>query len=148
MRAVARGHESGMAVVEVGLLGVAVLVLVAALVQYGALFWSTKAASDSAYRSAESLVLGADWRCIHDRAVASARGAALGGDPTTVDRRYHRSDGAPLKGPEQGQLVTVTVSVPTFDLGFPLLPLPDGGRATRSVTARVENVPPVPLPCF
>ncbi len=46
-----------------------------------------------------------------------------------------------------GDLVEVTVALQSLVLGVPLIPLPDHGRVTERYTARVENVPAVPVPC-
>ena len=44
-------------------------------------------------------------------------------------------------------MVEVEVSLTTLNLNMPFLPLPDGGNVVQTAEARVENVPPVPLPC-
>lgn len=50
-------------------------------------------------------------------------------------------------GPVEGGLVEVEVALTTLNLNMPFLPLPDGGNVVQTARARVENVPPVPLPC-
>ncbi|MGH3329972.1 MAG: TadE/TadG family type IV pilus assembly protein [Nocardioidaceae bacterium] len=139
--------EDGTTFLELGLVSPVLAIVIAAVLQYGYLYWSVETASATAYRTAQALMIGTDWSCTSERARTAVHGPATGTEDPVVERRFHHEDGTVFAGPVQGALVTVTVSFRTLDVRVPFLPLPDDGRVSRSVTARVENVPRVPLPC-
>lgn len=147
MRSPGRSVE-GLSALELSLVTPLVLLVMLAVVQYGYLYWSVQTASAAASDTARALMIGMDWTCARDRAEDATRGPAVGPEHPEVELLYHHEDGTEFASPVLGGLVTVTVSFRTFDLGLPFLPLPGRGTVTRSATARVENTPPVSLPCL
>ena len=93
--------------------------------------------------------VGNEWTtCAQKWAVTHARNTAVGDGTVTVTRSYTDGAGVPLtRDPQPGDVVTVTVSFHSLDLGIPLLPMPDHGTVTQSARSEVQNVPAGPLPC-
>lgn len=124
-----RRDERGGIVVEFALvLPLVVFPLLAAILQYGYLYWSLETASATAREAARQLAVGTDPTCVVAQAQGHAGGPAMGAVTVT-------SSPTP---PVDGQLVTVAVSFQSLDLKF--LPLSAGGRVTESAAARVQKV--------
>lgn len=142
------GHdERGAAALEFGLVVPVILMLVFGIIQYGFMYWSLQTAAATAREAARSLIVGTTETCTLDRAEQLADNPAVGGGSPVAVARYFGTDGTATTGPVEGGLVEVEVSLTTLDLNMPFLPLPDGGNVVQTAEARVENVPPVPLPC-
>jgi Flp pilus assembly pilin Flp len=141
-----RDDERGAAALEFGLVIPVVLMLIFGIIQYGFMYWSLQTASATAREAARSLIVGTTEACTLDRAEELADNPAVGGGPVAV-ARYFDTTGAATTGPVEGGLVEVEVSLTTLNLNMPFLPMPDGGNVVQTAEARVENVPPVPLPC-
>jgi len=139
--------ERGAAALEFGLVIPVVLMLIFGIIQYGFMYWSLQTASATAREAARSLIVGTTEACTLDRAEELADNPAVGGGAPAAVARYLDADGAPTSGPVEGGMVEVEVSLTTLNLNMPFLPLPDGGNVVQTAEARVENVPPVPLPC-
>lgn len=144
-----RREERGAAALELGIVAPLMFVLLFGMVQYGYLFWSLTTASATAREAARRMEVGNEWAtCAQRWAVTHARNAAVGDRTVTVTRSYTDGDGVPLtRDPLPGDLVTVTVSFHSLDLGIPFLPLPDHGTVTQSARTEVQNVPDGPIPC-
>jgi Flp pilus assembly protein TadG len=142
-----RADERGAAALEFGLVIPVILMLIFGIIQYGFMYWSLQTASATAREAARSLIVGTTEACTLDRAEELADNPAVGGGAPVAVARYFDTTGAATTGPVQGGLVEVQVSLTTLDLNMPFLPLPDGGNVVQTAQARVENVPPVPLPC-
>ena len=145
----ARREERGAAVLEFGLIAPMLFLLLFGMIQYGYFFWSLTTASATSREAVRRMVVGTDWTtCAEKWAVEHARNAAVGDRSVTVTRSYSDSSGVPLtRPPAAGDLVEVTVSFRSLDLGFPLLPLPDHGTVTQSSRNEIQNVPDTPVPC-
>jgi Flp pilus assembly pilin Flp len=142
-----RRDEDGAAALEFGLVIPVVLMLIFGIIQYGFMYWSLQTAAATAREAARSLIVGTTEACTLARAVQHADNPAVGGGAPVAVARYLDAAGAAVSGPVEGGLVEVEVSLTTLDLNMPFLPLPDGGNVVQTARARVENVPPVPLPC-
>ncbi len=142
-------EERGAAVLELGLVAPLIFLLLFGMIQYGYFFWSLTTASATAREAVRRMVVGTEWTtCAEKWAVEHASNAAVGDRGVTVTRSYADSDGVPLtRDPLPGDVVTVTVSFHSLDLGIPLLPLPDDGTVTQSSRNEIQNVPDTPLPC-
>lgn len=139
--------ERGAAALEFALVAPVILLFVFGIIQYGYLFWSLETASATAREAARQLIVGTDEQCVRDQAAGQAALPAVGDTPPQVDVAYTDPDGAASTTPVVGGLVTVTVRFSSLDLHLPLLPVPDDGTVSEDGSARVENVPPVPLAC-
>jgi hypothetical protein len=146
MRATPR-REDGATALEFGLVVPVVFLAVFGIIQYGFMFWSLQTASATAREAARALIVGTVEACTLDRAEQLAQNPAVGGGTPLATARYFHPDGTTAAGPVEGGLVEVEVSLVTLDLHLPFLPLPDGGNVVETARARVENVPPAPLPC-
>ena len=124
-----------------------ILMLIFGIIQYGFMYWSLQTASATAREAARSLIVGTTETCTLDRAEQLAQNPAVGGGSPVAVARYFDSSGVPTTAPVEGGMVEVEVSLTTLNLNMPFLPLPDGGNVVQAAEARVENVPPVPLPC-
>lgn len=133
--------ERGSTIVEFALVVPVVLLLLMAVVQYSYHFWALETAAATAREAARRLVVGTDPACTV--AVAKAHAAAPGVGSADPSVTYAFESGQP-RG-TRGDLVTVTVTFQSLDIG--LLPLPGGGMVTETASNRVENVPEDPLPC-
>ena len=124
-----------------------ILMLIFGIIQYGFMSRSLQTASATAREAARSLLVGTTETCTLDRAEQLAENPAVGGGSPVAVARYFDTSGAPTTVPVEGGMVEVEVSLTTLNLNMPFLPLPDGGNVVQTAEARVENVPPVPLPC-
>jgi hypothetical protein len=90
--------------------------------------------------------VGHDWAtCTQPLITAHAEHPAVADGPVRSSFRWTDTSGAPLPAPRPGGFVEVTVAFGSLDLG--IVPLPGGGEVVQAATARVENVPDVPLDC-
>ena len=142
-----RPDERGAAALEFGLVVPIVLMMIFGIIQYGFMYWSLQTASATAREAARSLIVGTTEACTLDRAEELADNPAVGGGAPVAVARYFDTTGTATTGPVEGGMVEVEVSLTTLNLNMPFLPLPDGGNVVQTAEARVENVPPVPLPC-
>lgn len=142
-----RPEERGAAALEFGLVVPIVLMMIFGIIQYGFMYWSLQTASATAREAARSLIVGTTEACTLDRAEELADNPAVGGGAPVAVARYFDTSGTATMGPVEGGMVEVEVSLTTLNLNMPFLPLPDGGNVVQTAQARVENVPPVPLPC-
>lgn len=131
--------ERGAAALEFALVYPVVLLVVLGIVQYGYHYWALSTASAAAREAARQAVVGTDWTCVEAQAREKASVPAVGGRAPQVTLAY---DGA---APEVGEILEVTVSFDSLDIG--ILPLPGGGAVSETATARVENIPAAPLAC-
>ena len=136
-----RRDDRGSTVVEFALVMPIVLTLLMAIVQYGYHYWALETAAATAREAARRLVVGTDPACTVDLARDHAAAPGVGSTAPTVTYAF---DSGLARG-QRGDLVTVTVSFQSLDIG--LLPLPGGGVVTETASNRVENVPEDPLPC-
>lgn len=143
----ARRDARGAAALEFALVAPVILLFVFGIIQYGYLFWSLETASATAREAARQLIVGTQEQCVKDQAAGQAAQPAVGTSPPQVDVAYTDPQGDPSTVPVVGGLVTVTVSFSSLDMHLPLLPVPDGGTVTGDGSARVENIPAVPLTC-
>ena len=143
----ARRGEGGATALEFGLVAPLLMMLVFGLIQYGYLFWALTTASANAREAARKMVVGQDWAtCVEPKVAEHAGQPAL--SPVTATYRWTDSAGTTLARPVQrGDYVEVTVAFDTLDLNIPVLPMPNGGRVSQSVTRQVENVPDSPPAC-
>jgi Flp pilus assembly protein TadG len=130
--------ERGAAAIELALVLPVVIAVMFGIIQYGVYFWGRSTAAASARESARQLAVGTRWDCSQAQAVSKAN---LAGKDVVVSRRYLNASNAPVVG----DMVEVTITEKT--LSPILLPIPDSGRITEVATARVENVPLVPVEC-
>lgn len=142
-----RDDQRGAAALEFGLVIPVILMLIFGIIQYGFMYWSLQTASATAREAARSLIVGTTEACTLARAEELADNPAVGGGAPVAVARYFDTTGAATTGPVEGGSVEVEVSLTTLNLSMPFLPLPDGGNVVQTAEARVENVPPVPLPC-
>lgn len=133
--------ERGSTIVEFALVLPIVLVMLMAVVQYGYHFWALETASATAREAARRLVVGTDPTCTVALAKEHAEAPSVGSTPPTVAYSF---DSGAARG-TRGDLVTVTVSFQSLDIG--LLPLPGEGMITETASNRVESVPEDALPC-
>lgn len=141
--------ERGAVAVEFALLVPMLLLITFGLIQYGFYFWAMQGGSDIARNAARMSAVGDPATCAGFRERVADTiddfGAARG--TPTVKRSYTNGPGNTAAEIEVGDLVAVTVSFQSIDLGLPLLPFTDGGTVTETVQARVDYVPSQPEPC-
>lgn len=130
-----RGDEAGSTVVEFALVVPILLAIMLGILQYGYHFWALETASATAREAVRRYAVGTQTACTQQEARDHAASAALGAVTVT----------APPASPTVGQVITVTVSFQSLDMG--LFPLPHGGVVTQSASARVEYVPQTAPAC-
>ena len=140
-------REDGAAALEFGLVVPVIIMMIFGIIQYGYMFWSLQTAAATAREAARQLIVGTDESCTLTNAVAMADGPALGSAAPVATPVYHDGSGNVVADPVEGGIVTVTVSFQTLDMGIPFLPVPDHANVTQAASARVENIPAIPLTC-
>jgi Flp pilus assembly protein TadG len=141
--------QRGASALEFGLVAPVILLMVFGIIQYGYLYWSLQTAKATAREAARQLIVGTDWGCTEQQALAKVAMPAVGGAVPSVVATYVAADGvtAATAPGVPGGLVRVEVSFQTLDMHLPFVPVPHGAQVTQRVTARIENVPPTPLTC-
>jgi Flp pilus assembly protein TadG len=140
----ARGQR-GAAAVEFALVLLPLLYLVFGLIQYGWYFYAMQAGSSAVGNAARQVAVG---NCQNVGQVQTMLKKSLGGAttatsasqiPTTLT--YTKADGSAATAPGAvGGSITVKATFPTFDLHFPLVPVPNNGNVSRTAVARVEDI--------
>ena len=145
----ARHEERGSSAVEFALVVPVLLLIAFGLIQYGLYFWAMQGGSDLARSAARLSAVGDPARCTDFRSRVSGEISHFQGarGVPTVQRTYSKGPGNTGTGVEVGDVVTVTISFKSIDLGMPLIPFLDGGVVTQSAEARVEYAPTQPEPC-
>lgn len=144
-----RRDQRGASALEFGLVAPVILMMIFGVIQYGYLFWSLQTAKATAREAARQLIVGTDWTCTQQEALGKVALPAVGAAPPAAQASYFASDGltaVPAPG-VPGGFVTVAMSLQTLDMGIPFLPVPNHAHITQEMTARIENIPPAPLPC-
>jgi hypothetical protein len=141
--------ETGAAVLEFGLVAPVLFLILFGMIQYGYLFWSLTTASATAREAVRRMVVGTEWTtCAQRWAVEHADNAAVGDGSVVVTHVFTDAAGVPIsREPRAGDLVEVTVSFDSLDLGIPLLPLPHDGNVSQTARNEVQNAPDSPIPC-
>lgn len=142
-----RRREDGASALEFGLVAPVIIMMIFGIIQYGYMFWALQTASATAREAVRSLIVGTEEGCVLDRAETMAKAPAIGSVAPTAVPTYRDGNGAVVSQPVEGGTVSVAVGFQTLDLGIPFLPVPDNANITQEQTARVENIPAVPLTC-
>ena len=144
-----RRGERGASALEVGLVAPLMFLMIFGIIQYGYLFWSLTTASAAAREGARRMVVGHDFEtCAKKWAREHVVHPAVDESSITVTYRYTDTAGNTLARPVQfGDRVEVSVAFQSLDIGFPFLPLRDGGLVTQTATDDIENIPASALPC-
>ena len=143
MRIVRRRDDDGAAAVEFALVLVPLLVIIFGLIQYGLYFYSAQTGSSTANAAVRQLSVG---NCQAVGALQTYVDKQLGAAATgnaTITQAWTRADGTPAIGPTDsgvvGGTVELTLSFPTINMHFPLVPFLSNSKVTRDVQARVED---------
>lgn len=139
-------HEAGAAAVEFALVLVPFIVLLFGMIQYGLYFYSAQTGSQVANSAARQLSVGnCQTAGTLDTYVKNKLGPATS-DTTAVNVSavFKNADGSTPTSPEPanvdiGGTVTVTLTFPTINMHFPLVPFLSNPSVTRVVQARVED---------
>lgn len=144
-----RRREDGAAALEFGLVIPVILMMILGTIQYGYLYWSLQTAKATAREAARQLIVGTDWTCTQQEAVSKASQPAVGATAPTVHATFYAADGVTAAAAPgvYGGVVKVTVRFESLNMNIPFLPVPNGAVVEQEMSARMENVPPVPLPC-
>jgi len=127
-----QGSDDGASAVELALVSVLLFTLVFGIIQYGFYFWASQVGSSAVRDAARYSAVGAqDCTSLRSLVTDQMGGAALGA--TTTTRTYSTT---PAKA---GVPVTVTIRYQALNIGFPFVPIPNGGEITQSAQARVER---------
>jgi Flp pilus assembly protein TadG len=145
MRAKRARNDRGASAVEFALVMLPLLYLVFGIVQYGMYFYATQAGTSAVGEAVRRLTVG---NCqdstqlkqfLADRLGAASTDSATDLSPTVVYKDAS-SPPAPVSQPGVvGGSVTVTLTFNAVNMHFPFIPLPDGGKVTRSEFGRVED---------
>jgi len=124
--------NDGAAAVEFALVSVLLFTLVFGIIQYGFYFWASQIGSSAVRDAARYSAVGTkDCDALRTTVTDQMGGAATGA--TTTTRSYDNIPAA------SGDNVTVTISYQALNIGFPFIPIPNGGQITQSAQARVES---------
>lgn len=141
----ARRCDRGAAAVELALVMLPLLYLVFGIVQYGLYFYATQAGTSAVGEAVRRLTVG-DCQDTNqlEQFLASRLGAATTDQAADLQttRAYSDQSSPPASIPAPGVVggsVTLTVTFQAVDMHFPFIPLPDGGKVTRTEFGRVED---------
>lgn len=121
------------------------LYLVFGIIQYGMYFYATQSGTSAVGEAVRRLTVG---NCQDSTQLKQFLADRLGGASTdsaanlstTVTYRDASSPPAPVPTPGVvGGSVTLTLTFDAVNMNFPFIPLPDGGKVTRSEFGRVED---------
>jgi Flp pilus assembly protein TadG len=135
--------ERGAAVLEFALVATLLMTILLGIIQYSLFFWSAQSGTALAREAVRRASVGA---CT-DAELTSYVNTRITG--ATVSRTFLDTTGATVPAPGVvGGVVQVSLTFPTHDLNFPLVPLP-ASPTTKVVQARLENTYPTPTygPC-
>lgn len=138
-------REDGASALEVGLVAPIMFLMIFGIIQYGYLFWSLTTASATAREAARRLAVGCAVTDVTNLAREHLLHPAVDHASITVTHAYVDMDGSPVAEARRGGRVEVTVSFQSLDIGFPFVPVPDGGVVTENAVDNVENIPDSPL---
>lgn len=139
-RALRCREESGSTLVEFALVVPIVVLVLLGILQYGYHYWALETGAASAREAARRMAVGTAAACTTAEAVSRVQFPAVGSSVPTAQVSYVTTRAV-------GNVVRVTVSFQSLNLGIALLPLADGGRITQVSQARIENVPATDLAC-
>jgi hypothetical protein len=136
--------QRGAAAVEFALVLLPLLYLVFGMIQYGWYFYAMQSGSSAVGSAARQVAVGNCQNVsqvqtlIKNHLGPATTASSPGGIPTTLT--YTKADGSSASSPgEIGGSITVKATFPTFDLNFPLVPVPNNGNVTRTSVARIED---------
>ena len=141
-----RRGESGASAVEFALVLVPFLILVFGVIQFGYYFFSMQTGTYAVQQGVRRISVGdctsnaALKTYLKNRLGASTTSTASALSPTVTYTKA--SDGTTYSDPTTGNVgdsVKLTLSFPTLNFHFPLIPTPNGGTVTRSSTGVLEN---------
>jgi Flp pilus assembly protein TadG len=121
------------------------LYLVFGMIQYGWYFYAMQSGSSAVGNAARQVAVGncqtvAQVQTMLKNNLGPATTASTAGDIATT-LTYTKADGSATVSPgQQGGSITVQATFPTFNLHFPLVPVPNNGDVTRTAVARVEDI--------
>jgi Flp pilus assembly protein TadG len=141
-----RRDENGAAAVEFALIMIPLLYIVFGIIQYGWYFYAMQTGTSATAEAARRVSVGSCQNSsqLHDF-VVNRLGSANSGSTVSVDESFQKwdsvngvytSDSTP--GTVGGK-VTLTVTFQTLNMHFPLIPVPNSGAVTRTVSARIED---------
>lgn len=136
-----RRDDSGASAVEFALVLPILLILVFGIIQYGWYFYAMQAGTSATSDVARRMSVGdCQTTASRDALLAQRLGTARANSTSiTATPTYKSAAGAPATTPEVGGTLALQVEFQTFDFNFPLIPVPDNGKVTRTVTVRVED---------
>ena len=138
-RFMTRRRESGAAAVEFAIILPLVALLLFGVMQYGFYFWARSSAAAAVREAARRVSVGDFASCTDLQSFVTAEvGAARAGHPVTTVRSFAKGTDNLLPGTEAGDIMTMTVSFQSLDVGF--IPLPQDGLVSTTATSRVESV--------
>ena len=142
-----RRDENGAAAVEFALVLIPLLWILFGLIQYGWYFFAmqtgTNATSDAVRRvSVGSCQNSTALQTFVQNRLGSARSGTTAVTLTEVFQKWDTVNHVYVSDTSPGTVggkVSLTVTFQSADFHFPLIPVPDGGQVTRTVTARIED---------
>lgn len=144
-RRAARRGDRGASAVEFALVMLPMLYLVFGIIQYGMYFYATQSGTSAVGEAVRRLTVGNCQDSTQLKQFLADRLGAASTDSaadlaTTVTYMDASSPPAPVPTPGVvGGSVTLTLTFSTVDMNFPFIPLPNGGKITRSEFGRVED---------
>ena len=141
-----RRGERGAAALEFAFVVPIFLILVFGVIQFGLYFYSMQSGTSAVGEATRRMTVGdcqstGSLQTMLFNRLGSAT-TAQSGAGITVTPGYTKADGTTaMAAPgEIGGTVKLTVTYPSLDMDFPLIPTPNNGVVTRSATARIEDV--------
>jgi len=135
----------GAAAVEFALVMLPLLYLILGIIQYGMYFYATQAGTSAVGETVRRLTVGNCQDSTQLKQFLAARLGAASADSatdlsTTVTYMNGSSPPAPTPAPGVvGGSVTLALTFDAVNMHLPLIPLPNGGKVTRSEFGRVED---------
>jgi Flp pilus assembly protein TadG len=136
--------QRGAAAVEFALVLLPLVYLVFGMIQYGWYFYAMQSGSSAVGNAARQVAVGncqnvGQVQAMLKKNLGPATTAQNAGQITPTTLTFTKADGTSASVATYGGSVTVKATFPTFDLNFPLIPVPNNGNVTRTAVARVED---------
>jgi Flp pilus assembly protein TadG len=142
-----RRGQRGAAAVEFALIMIPLLYILFGIIQYGWYFYAMQTGTSATAEAARRVSVGSCQSTTDlNNFVTDRLGAARSGSTTvTVGESFLKWDDvnnkyvADSSPGSVGGKVTLTVTFQTLNMHFPLIPVPNSGSVTRTVSARIED---------
>jgi Flp pilus assembly protein TadG len=138
------GDDRGAAAVEFALIVLPMMYIICGIIQYGFYFYAMQTGTTALADGLRRVTVGDCQDAGQLKTfITNGLGAARTGGTVFVTRDYYKADGLGDTAPGSvGGKVVISVKFQTLNMHFPLIPTPDSGQVTRTISGRIEDTVP------